>query len=398
MKNLNQFNKKILAVMLATTILAGSFFTPISNSYAASTSDTDIINMNPDEDDTDVAVNTSIKFGFTTDMDPDTIDKNSIYLEDEDGDEVSSSVYYDEDDRVVTLQPDNDLDYNTEYTVYITDDVEDENGYAIDAFKWSFTTEDDDDAIVINMNPDKDDTDVAVNTSIKFGFTTDMDSNTIDKNSIYLENEAGDEVASSVSYDEDDRVVTLQPNDDLDHDTEYTVYVTDDVEDEDGYAIDESKWSFTTEELAPTNITTVLDQTAPPNTISSTSNISTTNQVIRKGTTINPLIMFNNKYVTTDVKPYIKNNRTLIPIKALATVLGAQTSWDGSKDKVTIGNKVELYIGNKIALQNSKNVILETAPELKDNRTMVPLSFVARSLGVRVDWNGQTNTVVMTKI
>ena len=51
--------------------------------------------------------------------------------------------------------------------------------------------------------------------------------------------------------------------------------------------------------------------------------------------------------------------------------------------------------GKKQATVNGKTVTLDVAPQLLNDRTMVPLRFVVESLGAIVEWEDVTQTVTI---
>ncbi|NPV88376.1 copper amine oxidase N-terminal domain-containing protein [Coprothermobacteraceae bacterium] len=105
-----------------------------------------------------------------------------------------------------------------------------------------------------------------------------------------------------------------------------------------------------------------------------------------------------------DSRPVIKNGRTLLPIRAIVEALGGQVGWDANQKKVTVtlgSNRVELWIGKNTALVNGRQVMIDATnpkvvPEIINGRTMLPLRFVAESLGCSVEWDGNTQTVRVT--
>lgn len=107
------------------------------------------------------------------------------------------------------------------------------------------------------------------------------------------------------------------------------------------------------------------------------------------------------RLVEFDIPPYIDaQNRTMVPIRFVAAELGSQVHWDPQEQKVSItgGNQmIFLWIGHQVAKVNGMDVLLDTVPVVKDGRTMVPLRFVGESLGVQVSWDGPNRTVVIAK-
>ncbi len=105
-------------------------------------------------------------------------------------------------------------------------------------------------------------------------------------------------------------------------------------------------------------------------------------------------------------KPVIipKWGRTVVPIRAIVEALGGTIEWDGVARKVMIkfnGNKIELRIDNPRARVNGKAKWIDennhnVRPIIRNDRTMLPLRFVAESLGCKVDWDNDTRTITIT--
>ena len=97
-----------------------------------------------------------------------------------------------------------------------------------------------------------------------------------------------------------------------------------------------------------------------------------------------------------DQKPVVQNERTLVPVRFVAEALGHKVSWDADTNSVNIdGGKIILYIGMTKAKINGKNVTLDVASTVINNRTMIPLRVVAETLDCSVDWIAETKTVLV---
>lgn len=106
------------------------------------------------------------------------------------------------------------------------------------------------------------------------------------------------------------------------------------------------------------------------------------------------LVKFNDQH------PIVSDGTTLIPVRAVSEKLDADVKWDGDKMHVQIdkGNKsISLYINSSVAYINDELFSLDVPATVINNRTVIPLRFVAEALDLNVDWDGQTRTVIITQ-
>lgn len=102
------------------------------------------------------------------------------------------------------------------------------------------------------------------------------------------------------------------------------------------------------------------------------------------------LVKFSDQY------PIIDNGTTLVPIRAVSEMLDADVSWDQKNGIATIvkGDKtIKLYTGTTTAYINGNKYNLEVSAEVVNNRTLVPLRFVAEALDMEVIWHGENRMV-----
>ncbi len=110
-------------------------------------------------------------------------------------------------------------------------------------------------------------------------------------------------------------------------------------------------------------------------------------------------LYINNKEVKCDVAPMIVNDRTLVPARVVFENLKAQVDWDEVSRRVFITSgdtKIVFKIGNNKATINDEQVVMDCAPLIVEDRTMVPIRFVSENLGYTVDWDGTTKKVSIT--
>lgn len=98
-----------------------------------------------------------------------------------------------------------------------------------------------------------------------------------------------------------------------------------------------------------------------------------------------------------DQTPIIQNDRTLVPIRFIAESLGYDVEWDSDENAAVIDDgRVKLWIGTDKAELDGELVTLDTSSVLVNDRTMVPLRAVAETLDCTVDWIAKTKTVQIT--
>lgn len=96
--------------------------------------------------------------------------------------------------------------------------------------------------------------------------------------------------------------------------------------------------------------------------------------------------------------PIIVNDRTLVPVRAIFEALGAEVSWLPSSMKVvsnTDTTNVTMTIGEDVYYVNGEKRYLDVPPMVLNDRTVVPVRAVAESFGCNVDWNDETKTVII---
>lgn len=105
--------------------------------------------------------------------------------------------------------------------------------------------------------------------------------------------------------------------------------------------------------------------------------------------------------LTMDVASYIKNDRTYLPVRYVASALGVTDSniiWNGADQTATLikGDKVvQLQVGDTKMLVNGVAIAMDVAPEISSERTMLPFRFIAQAFGASVAFDDATKTVTM---
>ncbi len=110
-------------------------------------------------------------------------------------------------------------------------------------------------------------------------------------------------------------------------------------------------------------------------------------------------ILVNQTEVLSDSAPFISNGRTMVPVRFISEALGLKIGWEDATKTVIIGdeNPMRLKIGEaKVVKADGSTIELDSAAVIVEGRTMVPLRAIAELSGAEVGWDGATKTVLIT--
>ncbi len=92
-----------------------------------------------------------------------------------------------------------------------------------------------------------------------------------------------------------------------------------------------------------------------------------------------------------DVCPVIRNDRTMLPIRFVAENLGAKVEWSEKNPNyvlITKGDiKIEITLGSDVMKVNGKDVKLDSVAFAENDRTYLPVRAVSENLNAIVEWN-----------
>ncbi|RIE17246.1 copper amine oxidase N-terminal domain-containing protein [Candidatus Cryosericum septentrionale] len=111
------------------------------------------------------------------------------------------------------------------------------------------------------------------------------------------------------------------------------------------------------------------------------------------------IVTVDGKATSVDAPPEIVNGRTFVPIRFIAETFGSTVTWLPETKGVTIvlgDTTIGLQIGNATAVINSNIIALDAAPYIKNSRTMVPLRVISESFGGDVVWDPALRTITIT--
>ncbi len=109
-------------------------------------------------------------------------------------------------------------------------------------------------------------------------------------------------------------------------------------------------------------------------------------------------IFYNGTEIRTDTAPVIENDRTLVPLRAIFEAMGCVVDWSQEEQEITVvrdGISVVLYIGSEEMLVNGNVIILDTVPEIINERTMVPVRAISEAVNCTVEWKDTERNIII---
>ena len=114
----------------------------------------------------------------------------------------------------------------------------------------------------------------------------------------------------------------------------------------------------------------------------------------------NPDMTVNGEVLAIDpgrgTAPLIRGGRTLVPIRAIIEKIGGKVSWNAIDKKITLNyqnDEIVLKIDSDTAYINGESKTLDVAPTIINERTLMPIRFIAEGFGFSVLWDGDSETV-----
>lgn len=97
-----------------------------------------------------------------------------------------------------------------------------------------------------------------------------------------------------------------------------------------------------------------------------------------------------------DMPAVIIDDRTLVPLRAIFEKMGAKVTWDAELQMITAETEdktIVMFINNKAGVVNGNAFNMDVAPKIINDRTMVPVRAIAEAVGASVLWDDASRTV-----
>ena len=113
------------------------------------------------------------------------------------------------------------------------------------------------------------------------------------------------------------------------------------------------------------------------------------------------IVTVDGQATSIDAAPEIVAGRTFVPIRFIAETFCSTVGWIAATKSVTIvlgSTTINLQIKSATAVIKGKIIVLEAAPYIKNSRTMVPLRVISESFGGDVAWDPINHIITITYV
>lgn len=110
-------------------------------------------------------------------------------------------------------------------------------------------------------------------------------------------------------------------------------------------------------------------------------------------------VVLDGKQIDFDVPAQIVDNRTLVPVRGIFEALGMTIDWNDETRTVLAykdGVYIELPIDSYTVYHNTIELSIDVPAQIIDGRTLVPVRLISECAGAVVDWDSDTRSVRIT--
>ena len=110
-------------------------------------------------------------------------------------------------------------------------------------------------------------------------------------------------------------------------------------------------------------------------------------------------VTVDNQAVEFDQNPVIIEGHTLVPVRAVFEKAGATVTWDQPTQTATITKDeyiVTIKYGESFLYKNGQPIALEQPADVINNRTMIPVRAIAEAMDFAVTWDGHHSLILVS--
>lgn len=110
------------------------------------------------------------------------------------------------------------------------------------------------------------------------------------------------------------------------------------------------------------------------------------------------LIYVKGKLLETD-ELLVKKDRVFLPLRLMGESLGYKVNYHGANQEIELKNgtrTVTMNIGKNVFQENGKSKPMDVAPFIQNEKTFLPARAIAEAFGEDVDWDGDNRVVMIS--
>jgi len=113
----------------------------------------------------------------------------------------------------------------------------------------------------------------------------------------------------------------------------------------------------------------------------------------------NDLFVINGRTKDCAAKPYLAKGSFMVPLRSTVESLGGKIKFTAPDNiQLTIGEDIiKLRLNSRYLTFNGKSHYLPVSPTLKNQQTMIPVRTIAQLLGANVEWRPSTGQVIINR-
>lgn len=111
-----------------------------------------------------------------------------------------------------------------------------------------------------------------------------------------------------------------------------------------------------------------------------------------------------NQPILLEVAPFLHQNRTMMALRPLANMLGAQLLWqEADREVIMVYEEVRLKMGVGVPIleketpEGTTKIALDTAPLIRNGRTVFPLRHIGEAFGLKVNYDAKDRSITVVK-
>jgi hypothetical protein len=104
--------------------------------------------------------------------------------------------------------------------------------------------------------------------------------------------------------------------------------------------------------------------------------------------------------ISMDVSPQVIQDRTMVPLRFITEAFGTEVEWIATSKIIRLvkgDTMIVMQIGSRVVYINDRKVTIDASPVIRNSRTLVPVRFIAENIGYKVEWFPHTKEIKVSQ-